>query len=426
LPQITVNLEIKKLDAEQRKAYGWVSIVEGADGEPLIDHDGHVVPVAVLEKAVHKAFAASGGRGKGGDLHERQGIIDVIEGVVVTPEKRAAEGSPFAAEGPSGWWAGFHVRDDDTWSMIKSGARPELSLRGSGSGVRLAKRAGEEAREAKVLIKHIDLDSAEWFSTVDRGASGDDKPEHRPKIVLWKRQETQMDLEELIKSLQLKKAMTPKLLEVLQKLSPEEQSVVLSALEDAKGAPAAPPAAPETTPAPVPGAPPPGPTAEELAKRADIPDDVRELLRKRAEAESREREERIELQKRVDRIENEKLSLEIAKRVEKDMPHLPGKTDEWVDMLKAIRKGVVTSEQAADFESRLVAMSKAMQQSPMLRVIGTSQEPQAGAATSEIERLAKAYLEKSPDLTLAQAKVEIIKRQPGLYKAARAEEEAAS
>jgi len=126
---IGVNLQIKKIDTEQRLCTGWVAITADEHGMPIIDSDDHLIPTVELEKAVHEAFAETSGKGMGGDMHQRRGVLDVVESFVVTAAKRKALG---LGEGPEGWIATFRVNDDDLWARVKSGERPELSMRGEG------------------------------------------------------------------------------------------------------------------------------------------------------------------------------------------------------------------------------------------------------------------------------------------------------
>lgn len=128
----SVKLEVKKIDHEQRKFTGWVAVVSDDAGFPIVDSDDHIIPVMELEKAVHEAFAESGGAGKGGDMHTKTGVMDVVESFVVTVAKREALG---LGKGPEGWIATFRVNDDELWEQIKSGERPELSMRGEATGV---------------------------------------------------------------------------------------------------------------------------------------------------------------------------------------------------------------------------------------------------------------------------------------------------
>jgi hypothetical protein len=122
----SLNLPIKKADAEKRLATGWASVVTAADGTPIVDHDGDIIPIEELEKAAHEAFLL-GGQGKAGDMHKRQGVASVVESIVLDKAKREALGF---GEGPEGWVVTLHVHDQKLWDMVKSGERMELSLRG--------------------------------------------------------------------------------------------------------------------------------------------------------------------------------------------------------------------------------------------------------------------------------------------------------
>ena len=51
-----------------------------------------MIPVVELEKAVHKAAAESSGKGMGGDMHVRRGLMDVVESMVLTKAKADAFG----------------------------------------------------------------------------------------------------------------------------------------------------------------------------------------------------------------------------------------------------------------------------------------------------------------------------------------------
>jgi hypothetical protein len=128
------TLQIVKLDSEQRIITGWVAIVEDADGNPIVDSDGHMIPITELQKAVADATSGNAGEGKGGDMHETSGLMDYIGGVVLSAKDREAGGF---GHGPGGWLAQFRVRDEQLWKRIKDGERPELSMRGTGEAVEI-------------------------------------------------------------------------------------------------------------------------------------------------------------------------------------------------------------------------------------------------------------------------------------------------
>ena len=374
-----------------------MSIVEDADGNQLIDSDGHLIQITDLEKAVHQAFAESGGRGKGGDLHEEQGVLDVVESFVVTAEKREALGF---GEGPAGWISSFRVSDDDVWAKIKNGDRPELSLRGSGKSTPLKKRHAELTKvDNPILITDIELNKLEWFSTVDRGASGDDK--HRPAIVLWKRAQLTKQEQSM-----------PTLEESLAKLSDEEKAVVMEALKAAS--------APAPQPAPVaPAAPVP------LAQRKDIPEDVKIEMAKRDEDAKKAETERVEMAKRVADLEDRNARIEIAKRVRETMQKIPGDEGELVDLIKRITD--LDHKKGEAFEKRLVSLAKAMEESPLLKAMGSSAiDVNDNSAEVELKKRAEELRKTKPEMTEAGARQKVLADTPGLYERLRDEQTSAA
>lgn len=127
----TVTATVSKAIEDKRQVYGWASITE-MDGVPVVDLQGDYVTIDEIEKAAHTYIAKSR---KGGDMHVRVGdapkhVADLIESVVITPEKKTALGLP--EDSPTGWWVGMQVNDEDTWNLVKDGKRPMFSIHGSG------------------------------------------------------------------------------------------------------------------------------------------------------------------------------------------------------------------------------------------------------------------------------------------------------
>lgn len=127
----TISATVSKAVEDKRQVYGWASITE-MDGQPVVDLQGDYTTIEEIEKAAHKYISKSR---KGGDMHVRIGeepkhVADLIESVVITPEKKEALGIP--AESPTGWWVGMQVHDDETWQLVKDGKRPMFSVHGSG------------------------------------------------------------------------------------------------------------------------------------------------------------------------------------------------------------------------------------------------------------------------------------------------------
>jgi hypothetical protein len=127
----TISATVSKAIEDKRQVYGWASITE-MDGQPVVDLQGDYTTIEEIEKAAHKYISKSR---KGGDMHVRVGdepkhVADLIESVVITPEKKEALGIP--ADSPTGWWVGMQVHDDETWQLVKDGKRPMFSVHGSG------------------------------------------------------------------------------------------------------------------------------------------------------------------------------------------------------------------------------------------------------------------------------------------------------
>jgi len=208
LKKWALTIPIEKSDAKKGLVTGWASIVTDDLGVPIIDWDGQILPINELEKAAHTAFLTSGGSGKVGDMHVKQGGGDLVGSMVFDLAKREALGF---GPGQEGWAVDFLIRDRAMLAEVLDGNRAELSIKGRSSVVPLgeylaqkgmpadrvqkavAKRANtsKSSGEPEVLVD-LELDDLELFSTVDRGASGNAR--HRPAIVLIKRRSSVMGL----------------------------------------------------------------------------------------------------------------------------------------------------------------------------------------------------------------------------------------
>lgn len=171
-----VKLPIVKISASDGLVTGWASIITDAEGAPIIDFDLDIIPIAELEKAAQRAFTRDSGKGMAGDMHEVQGVADVVESFVVSKAKREALGF---GEGPEGWIVTLKINDPDLLKQIESGEKTELSIRGA------AKRVPVDGAPGVGILTDLDFSVVELLSVVDAGASGD--VNHRPAIVLVKR-----------------------------------------------------------------------------------------------------------------------------------------------------------------------------------------------------------------------------------------------
>ncbi len=127
----SVALQVQKVDQDLGLVTGWASVVTDTAGNPVVDLQGDIIPVAELEKAAQEAFA-DGGRGKGGDMHERTGVCDIVESLVLTKAKRQALQ---LGDGPEGWVVTLKVNDPELKAQVKSGAKLELSIAGEAERV---------------------------------------------------------------------------------------------------------------------------------------------------------------------------------------------------------------------------------------------------------------------------------------------------
>lgn len=121
----SVRVPIAKLDTEQRRAFGWASVITDDAGDHFHDHQGTLIPTHELEEAAYEYVQKSRDAGV---MHAQTGIGNLITSVVMTPEVRKAMDLP---EGKIGWFVGFQVTDDAVWKRIKSGELSEFSIGGS-------------------------------------------------------------------------------------------------------------------------------------------------------------------------------------------------------------------------------------------------------------------------------------------------------
>jgi hypothetical protein len=374
--QLRIPFELVKVDDTRRIVTGWVAVVSDDAGNPIVDSDGHVIPATELEKAVQKA-GASGGAGKLGDMHERKGIGDFVESMVITAEKRAALG---LGEGRDGWAASLSINDDEAWQRIKAGERPELSMRGVGLGKRLASGAYQ--------ISDIELNSVEWASLVDKGASGSESA--RPSIVLWKRAikdiAAQAPANEPDSPAEGKGKMDPTVELALDQLglNAKQKEAVASMLQAAAAKPAAPAAEP-----PKPEEKPEGEMPEEIKKRFDA-----------------ERAKVVELEKRCAESADKLLTMELTKRAA-ELVRVPASPAEIVDLLKMDVGGKI--------EAMLLKVNKAMETAPLLTPAGKPTQGTTESPIAELKKRAKAIKEASPKMKNAEAFKAACKQNPELY-----------
>ncbi len=130
LIQKSFTVPISKVDEDKQQIFGWASVIVRDDGSIVVDHQDDAIDLETLEDAAYDFVANSR---QPSEMHEKIGIGHLIESLVLTPDKREAFGLP--REGKLGWWVGFQITDDLTWSKVKSGELAELSIRGESERV---------------------------------------------------------------------------------------------------------------------------------------------------------------------------------------------------------------------------------------------------------------------------------------------------
>jgi hypothetical protein len=400
-------MEIAKSSVPDRTVTGWVTVVTGDDGQPIIDEEDHLLPVMVLEKAVQRAFARRSGQGAVGINHkpEHRRSADLVESFVVTAEKRAALG---LGEGQrEGWIATIKVSHPEPIRRVDSGELKELSLKGLGTG----RVPADE--NMPIRIDHLELDSAELLSLVDEGASGD--AQNRPEIVLWKRKKPSL-VSRVIRALfkqapQNKEEKTMDINAALDQLglTDEQKTAILQLLEQIKAAQAAP--APAAVAEPVVAQSPEKKEDEPIEKRSP---EVIELEKRHEEEKAALEQEKLDLAKRIGKLEDDRVTMELTKRAEA-LKWIPAKTSVVIELLK--RAG-----DDKEILALLKRLNDAMRESPALREHG---RPSHGdeittlveKRSHEIREEMAAAAKRGEKLTEQQAYKVVVERDPRLHQA---------
>jgi hypothetical protein len=125
MEDIELTVPITKVDETQRLAFGWASVIEEADGTPVVDLQNHLIEVEELEQAVYRYMIEA--RGVTHMHKDRAG--EVVESVMLTREKRRAMG--LDESGPVGWWVGLRL-SPATFARVQRGELGAFSIGGRG------------------------------------------------------------------------------------------------------------------------------------------------------------------------------------------------------------------------------------------------------------------------------------------------------
>lgn len=124
------SVDIKKIDPEQRRVFGFGIISQTSDGQPVVDLQGDYAPPDEMEEA---AYDFCKNVRTGGEMHEGPARATLIESMAFTPEKLAALGIP-AGSVPTAHWVGFEV-PPESFDRVKRGELKMFSIEGSADRV---------------------------------------------------------------------------------------------------------------------------------------------------------------------------------------------------------------------------------------------------------------------------------------------------
>lgn len=362
--EVEIRIPIAKLDKAQRTVFGLASIITDDKGRPIVDHGGDVILANDLEKAVHAA-SLMGGAGKAGDMHLFKGVADVVESAVITEEKRLAAKGFLGDSKAEGWWVGLKIRDDAVWNDILKGRRPELSI--------------------KIRAKRTQIQDPGLLARMKR-LFGLGKTKEKPM---------------------------PTLDEILATLPEETRNAILAHIAAIQK-----PAAPAPAPQPMQMAVPVQPEVkqmqeEETAKAiAKLPDEVREAIEKDRERAIELEKAKVELEKRVAKMEDQ---AELARCIEKarsDFKYLPASAEDFGAMMKST-KASMSDDDYKRWEQMMRANNEAIEKGGLFVERGSGAggdgNPVIAEVESEIEKV------QTAGMTRLQAKREVFKRNPALY-----------
>lgn len=125
------HFDITKADYEKHDVYGWVMWSRDADGNVEVDSQNDIIEPDELEEFAHKYLASYGDVGQ---LHITSNDGYLIESIVFTKDKQEILGIENAGL-PIGWFAGFHITNDEAWEKIKDGTYTSFSIEGGATRV---------------------------------------------------------------------------------------------------------------------------------------------------------------------------------------------------------------------------------------------------------------------------------------------------
>jgi len=115
---------VAKVDEDQRLVFGWASVSISKDGSQLVDLQDDIIDPADLETAAYDFMLYSRGVD---EMHRGRVKGQMVESLVVTPDKLAAMGLEAKNAPRAAWWVGFKL-DPDAFAKVKSGDYKMFSI----------------------------------------------------------------------------------------------------------------------------------------------------------------------------------------------------------------------------------------------------------------------------------------------------------
>ena len=121
----TAPINIVKSDEYQNLVFGWASVAFTPDGTQIYDRQGDSIDIEDLESSAYNFVVKSYGTG---DMHKSENFGELVESLVMTPEKAEAMG--IENDMPQAWWIGFRV-PPEYHQEVREGRRSMFSIEGT-------------------------------------------------------------------------------------------------------------------------------------------------------------------------------------------------------------------------------------------------------------------------------------------------------
>jgi len=122
---------VAKVDADQNLVFGWAYVSVDKDGSQVVDHSEEIIDPQDLETAAYLFNLRFRGTG---EMHKGDAVGQLVESLVVTPDKLDAMGLAKDTL-PIGWWLGFYIEDDGVFEKVKNGEYSMFSIQGTATRV---------------------------------------------------------------------------------------------------------------------------------------------------------------------------------------------------------------------------------------------------------------------------------------------------